>query len=56
VPPALIAQLGEGGRLVVPIAADEVDELTIVRRRGDTVEAEVLGPCRFVPLIGAEGF
>lgn len=56
VPPALIAQLGEGGRLVVPIAADEVDELTIFRRRGDTVEAEVLGPCRFVPLIGAEGF
>jgi protein-L-isoaspartate(D-aspartate) O-methyltransferase len=56
VPPALIAQLGEGGRLVVPIAADEVDELTIVRRRGDTVEAEVLGPCHFVPLIGAEGF
>ena len=56
VPPALIAQLGEGGRLVVPIAADEVDELTIVRRRGDTVETEAIGPCRFVPLIGAEGF
>jgi protein-L-isoaspartate(D-aspartate) O-methyltransferase len=56
VPPALIAQLGEGGRLVVPIAADEVDELTLVRRRGDTVETEAIGPCRFVPLIGAEGF
>jgi protein-L-isoaspartate(D-aspartate) O-methyltransferase len=56
VPPALIAQLGEGGRLVVPIAADEVDELTLVRRRGNTVETEAIGPCRFVPLIGAEGF
>jgi protein-L-isoaspartate(D-aspartate) O-methyltransferase len=56
VPPALIAQLGEGGRLVVPIAADEVDELTLVRRRGDTFETEAIGPCRFVPLIGAEGF
>jgi protein-L-isoaspartate(D-aspartate) O-methyltransferase len=56
VPPALIAQLGEGGRLVVPIAAEEVDELTIVRRRGDTVKTEAIGPCRFVPLIGAEGF
>jgi protein-L-isoaspartate(D-aspartate) O-methyltransferase len=56
VPPALIAQLGEGGRLVVPIAADEVDELTLVRRRGNTVETEAIGPCLFVPLIGAEGF
>jgi len=56
-PPALIAELAEGGRLVVPIASDaETDLLTLLRRRGEQVEAETIGPCRFVPLLGEEGF
>ena len=56
-PPALISQLAEGGRLVVPIAGDdETDMLTVLRRRGAEVEAETIGPCRFVPLVGEEGF
>jgi protein-L-isoaspartate(D-aspartate) O-methyltransferase len=55
-PPALLDQLAEGGRLVVPIASDEADLLTVLRRRGDEVTSEAIGPCRFVPLIGEEGF
>jgi protein-L-isoaspartate(D-aspartate) O-methyltransferase len=55
-PPALIAQLADGGRLVVPVAAESVDVLTLLRRRGETITRESLGPCRFVPLIGEEGF
>jgi protein-L-isoaspartate(D-aspartate) O-methyltransferase len=55
-PPALIDQLVEGGRLVVPISGDGADELTVLRRTGDRVETANLGPCRFVPLIGEEGF
>lgn len=55
-PPALLDQLAEGGRLVVPIASDEADILTVLRRQGDEVRSEVIGPCRFVPLIGQEGF
>lgn len=55
-PPALLDQLVEGGRLVVPIASDEADILTVLRRQGDEVRSEVIGPCRFVPLIGEEGF
>lgn len=55
-PPALLAQLAEGGRLVVPISAGEADMLTIVRRRGDELESAQLSPCRFVPLIGEGGF
>lgn len=56
-PPALLAQLAEGGRLVVPIAAgDEADILTVLRRRGEKAETETIGPCRFVPLVGDEGF
>jgi protein-L-isoaspartate(D-aspartate) O-methyltransferase len=55
-PPALVGQLADGGRLVVPIAGGEADVLTLLRRHGDAVEEEVIGPCRFVPLIGEEGF
>lgn len=55
-PPALVKQVAEGGRLVVPIASGEADMLTLLRREGEGVEEEVIGPCRFVPLIGEEGF
>lgn len=55
-PPALLAQLAEGGRLVVPISSGEADVLTVLRRQGDEVVSERIGPCRFVPLIGEEGF
>jgi protein-L-isoaspartate(D-aspartate) O-methyltransferase len=56
-PPALIEQLAEGGRLVVPIVAgEETDLLTVLRRRGSGIETETIGPCRFVPLVGEEGF
>jgi protein-L-isoaspartate(D-aspartate) O-methyltransferase len=63
-PPTLIGQLAIGGRLVVPIASRRADMLTVFRRLGDTVdlmtgeglERDVIGPCRFVPLIGTEGF
>jgi protein-L-isoaspartate(D-aspartate) O-methyltransferase len=55
-PPALLGQLADGGRLVVPIADGEADMLTVLRRRGEHIEQELIGPCRFVPLIGEEGF
>jgi protein-L-isoaspartate(D-aspartate) O-methyltransferase len=55
-PQALLAQLADGGRLVTPIAADRVDLLTVFRREGDDFHRTEIGPCRFVPLIGEEGF
>jgi protein-L-isoaspartate(D-aspartate) O-methyltransferase len=55
-PPALIDQLAEGGRLVVPVAEGSEEMLTLLRRHGSELESTALGPCRFVPLIGAEGF
>ncbi len=55
-PPDLLAQLAEDGRMVVPIAAESVDALTVLWRREDGLEAASLGPCRFVPLIGEGGF
>jgi len=55
-PPALLGQLADGGRLVVPIASGEADMLTVLRREGERIESETIGPCRFVPLIGEGGF
>jgi protein-L-isoaspartate(D-aspartate) O-methyltransferase len=55
-PRALLDQLGEGGRLVAPIAVGEADMLTVFRRDGDRFASEEIGPCRFVPLLGEEGF
>jgi protein-L-isoaspartate(D-aspartate) O-methyltransferase len=55
-PPALLDQLVDGGRLVVPIAAEKADMLTLLRREGEHFEQREIAPCRFVPLIGKEGF
>jgi len=55
-PPALLDQLVDGGRLVVPLDAGDADVLTLYRRRGEGLEAEPITPCRFVPLIGEGGF
>jgi protein-L-isoaspartate(D-aspartate) O-methyltransferase len=55
-PRRLLTQLVEGGRLVVPVASRGADMLTRYRRRGDELEVTVIGPCRFVPLIGDEGY
>ncbi|HEX3735945.1 MAG TPA: protein-L-isoaspartate(D-aspartate) O-methyltransferase [Solirubrobacterales bacterium] len=55
-PAALLEQLAEGGRLVVPVVTGQEEMLTLLRRRGPELSSTAIAPCRFVPLIGAEGF
>lgn len=55
VPDALVAQLAEGGRLVLPVTRGMGQELIRLRKRGDELEREALGGVRFVPLIGEQG-
>ncbi len=50
VPPALVRQLGVGGRLVAPVG-DEHQFLTRVRRTRDGLVQERFDPVRFVPLV-----
>jgi protein-L-isoaspartate(D-aspartate) O-methyltransferase len=56
VPHSLLGQLAANGRMVVPIATGSADLLTLFWRGEDGLRQETIGPTRFVPLIGTEGF
>jgi protein-L-isoaspartate(D-aspartate) O-methyltransferase len=56
VPPALYEQLSDGGRLVVPRGGRWGQDLVLVERTKDGPVERVSVPCRFVPLVGVEGF
>src|ERR1700722_4788864 len=58
-PPPLLAQLAEGGRMVIPVGNLESQELRLiecVERNRDIFQTTVLDSCRFVPLVGAHGW
>jgi protein-L-isoaspartate(D-aspartate) O-methyltransferase len=56
VPASLVEQLAEGGRLVAPVGgAHEQTIVHVVRRGARSVETPLLA-CRFVRLIGKEGW
>jgi protein-L-isoaspartate(D-aspartate) O-methyltransferase len=52
VPAELLAQLGSGGRMVIPVGSRYLQELCLVTRGRDGVKVRNLGGCRFVSLIG----
>ncbi len=56
VPDALVQQLAEGGRLVLPVGGRNDQELVLVERGGSGVTISKKGGCRFVPLIGEGAF
>lgn len=56
IPLPLLEQLGEGGRLVLPVGGLVTQELVRVIRRGGRIRRESLGKCRFVPLRGLHGW
>jgi len=54
--PTLLSQLAFGGRLVVPVGSRDQQELVCALRTGEGISLRMLGPCRFVPLIGHGAF
>lgn len=56
IPPPLFEQLREGGRLILPIGSELAQELQLVRKVEGLPRIMHLDGCRFVPLVGAEGF
>jgi len=51
VPAELLEQLDEGGRLVIPVGAGEVQELRVIERTGQEFNVTVVEYVRFVPLL-----
>ena len=57
IPQALAEQLALGGRLLIPVGECEQQLLQLVQRHADgTTSVRTLEGCRFVPLIGEQGF
>jgi protein-L-isoaspartate(D-aspartate) O-methyltransferase len=55
-PPSLYDQLEPNGRLVVPVGSRRGQELQLVVRSPEGPAIVHSVPCRFVPLVGEEGF
>lgn len=56
VPQGLLDQLSNDGRMVIPVGPPHEQKLQLVRKRNGQTTVEVIEGCRFVPLIGAEGY
>ncbi len=56
VPDALLQQLADGGRLVLPEGSRETQRLVVYDRRGEEITRQAGEPVAFVPLIGRDGW
>ncbi len=56
VPAPLLAQLAEGGRMILPVGGAEQQELQLIERRSGALQTRLLEACRFVPLVGHHGW
>ena len=55
-PESLVSQLALGGRLIIPVGTRDDQELVQALRTDEGISVRLLGPCRFVPLIGPDAF
>jgi protein-L-isoaspartate(D-aspartate) O-methyltransferase len=56
VPDALVTQLADGGKLILPVGNRFEQQLQIVRKLGGQISSTTADLCRFVPLIGEYGW
>lgn len=56
IPRVLTDQLADGGRLVAPVGARDIQELVTLEKQKDRLIPQYHGGVRFVPLIGKHGW
>lgn len=56
IPPALLEQLADPGRLVIPVGDRDEQVLRIVTKQAGKLTTRTSTPCRFVPLRGGQGW
>lgn len=56
VPEPLIEQLGDPGRLVIPVGDQYIQELQLLEKTNDEIKVSVICDVRFVDLIGKHGW
>jgi len=52
----LLNQLKDGGLAVLPVGPEDEQMLVTIRRNGHKLETTEVCPCRFVKLVGREGW
>ena len=56
IPKALIQQLADGGKMILPVGTRDEQQLQLIRKAGDQTIITGEGLCRFVPLVGEQGW
>jgi protein-L-isoaspartate(D-aspartate) O-methyltransferase len=54
-PLALLNQLAEGGRMIIPVGGDESQQLQLIHMRDGRPHVHLRELCRFVPLVSGNG-
>jgi protein-L-isoaspartate(D-aspartate) O-methyltransferase len=55
-PPALVEQLRDGGRIVIPVGDRDMQRLCVIEKRGERLIEVSHDACVFVPLVGRDGW
>jgi protein-L-isoaspartate(D-aspartate) O-methyltransferase len=55
VPPALLTQLAEGGRMILPVGTADSQQLHLIRMENGRPRVALRELCRFVPLVSGNG-
>ncbi len=50
-PPELVAQLADAGRMIIPVGRDDAQQLQLIEKQGGETRVSFRELCRFVPLV-----
>ena len=56
VPQGLVAQLADGGRLVIPVGTLQLQTLQVISKYAGNLSIRDLDSCQFVPLVGKQAW